>query len=94
MYELTPTQKATLKKQGYVYIRRNGKKIRVTPLMVSNYLPSVKATKPLKVQRSKPDTYATSTSAINKATDLALAGVGAAMAIQIGTSMLGLMSKK
>ena len=33
-YELTTKQKATLKKQGYVNIVRNGRTIRVTPSMV------------------------------------------------------------
>jgi hypothetical protein len=90
MYELTDNQKKTLKKQGYVYITRNGKKIRVTPIMVSNYMPYPEGSKQRKPVSQK---YMSSspTSAINKATDLALMGVGAAMAIQIGTSMLGLL---
>jgi hypothetical protein len=88
MYELTPNQKATLKKQGFVFIRRNGKKIRVTAMMVSNYMPSYQKRDSI---RSGLPVYPVSTSAINRATDLALAGVGAVMAIQIGTSMLGLL---
>lgn len=32
-YDLTSTQKATLRKKGHMYITRNGKKIRVTPSM-------------------------------------------------------------
>lgn len=33
-YELTTKQKAELRKEGHVYIERNGKTIRVTPSMV------------------------------------------------------------
>ena len=30
-YELTPKQRATMKRQGYVYIQRQGRTIKVTP---------------------------------------------------------------